>query len=661
MRTALLQIAAGVLMAWLAGRAAAPIASATAPAPVAAPVAASATASATAPGPAAASATAPAPVVLDRPEAVASYSLRATLDPEKHTVVGEGTLRWKNASRVPQRELYVHLYLNGFKSRKSLFLRTPMADFRGDERVSALGGIDVKRFAVREMSGVDVWPAGRPTTPGDPDDETDIRVELPRAVEPGEGITVELAWESRLPSISLRTGHLGRFHMVGQWFPKLARLEPDGRWAHFAFHRLSEFYADFGDYDVTVDVPEGYEVGATGRLEREARAGGRVERRFVQEGVHDFAFAAWDAFRERRETTADGIAIRCLFPPGSERAAELEIASARFGLSFFGDAFGRYPYGTLTIVHPPEGAEEAGGMEYPTLITTGGAWYLPYTGVRFAETVTIHELAHQWFYGLVATDEHRYPFLDEGLTSYAEIEAMRALHGPSSAFGALGLTLDTAALKRAIALLGGQNAPIAQPASAFLSGRDYGALVYSRTAMLLETLSGVYGGGVIRGAIGRYARENRFRHPGPEALLAAVREDAGEGAAEALRAGLFERAWVDYAIDGVEREGGDAGAAHRGYALVRRRGTLVLPVEVELRAADGSSQRVRWDARETAARIPYEGDSPLVGAVIDPEQRVLLDQDLTNNARRFRVERFAPRVLDLASFAAGAALWVVTP
>lgn len=662
MRTALLQVTGGLLLALIAGRISAlpslPIGSPSSAAPGAQ---ASASPAWTAPAPAEAAPT------LAHAEPVASYTLRATLDPEQHTVVGEGTLRWKNASRIEQRELYVHLYLNGFKSRRTVFVRTPIEGFRGDEELRAFGRIDVKRFAVREMDGADVWPPGRPTTLGDPEDETDIRVELPRPVAPGEAITVDLAWESRLPSIKLRTGHFGRFHMVGQWFPKVARLEPDGRWAHFPFHRLSEFYADFGAYDVTVDTPEGFEVGATGRLDRELRAGGRVERRFVQEDVHDFAFAAWDGFRERRAVTDDGIAIRCLYPEGSDRAADVEIASARFGLARFGEAFGRYPYGTLTIVHPPDGAEEAGGMEYPTLITTGGSWYSSIVGARFLEAVTLHELAHQWFYGLVATDEHRFPFLDEGLTSYAELDAMRALFGPSSASGALGLPLDLGAVQRADALSGGHNAPIAQAAPEFLSGGDYGALVYGRVAMLLEMLGGAYGEGVLRRAIGRYARENRFRHPGPEALLAAVREEAGEGAAEALRVGLFERGWVDFAVSGFESKAVEAGgvpgapSTYEGHVLVRRQGTLVVPVDVELRTEDGGVRRVRWEARESAAHIPYAGPARLSGAVIDPDRRVLLDEDLTNNARREGGSVLASRVLDQASFAAGVALWAIAP
>ncbi|WP_438019534.1 M1 family metallopeptidase [Sorangium sp. So ce315] len=696
MRTAL-QAAVGLLLALLAARTGASLVSTIAlgapapppapadaarPAPAAALAAPSPDAALAAPSPdAALAAPSPDAALAARADPIASYTLRATLDPAQHTMRGEGTLVWRNASRAPQRELFVHLYLNGFKSPRTAFLRTPVGGFRGNEILHDYGKIQVTRFAVREMGGADVWPQGTPTTPGDPDDETDIRVELPQPVAPGDAITIDLAWDADLPSLALRTGHHGSFHMVGQWFPKIARLEPDGTWAHFPYHRLSEFYADFGAYDVTVDVPEGFTVGATGRLVEEQRRGGRAVRRFVQEDVHDFAFAAWDRFLEMRATTDDGVAIRCLYPAGNEREAALEIDLVRFGLSHLGAAFGRYPYDTLTIVHPPEGAEEAGGMEYPTLITTGGSWLWPALGVRFVEAVTMHELAHQWFYGLVATNEHRHPFLDEGLTTYAEADALRARYGAGSAARLLGIEIDLLAQYRAGAIASGHNGAVAQPAPAFVDGEDYAGLAYLRPAVLLATLAGVYGEDVVRRAVGRYARENRFRHPGPEALLDAVRREAGDEAAEALRAGLFDRAWVDYtvatfrswraddeaagapadaAVD-APHEGGREAPAYRGYAVVRRRGSLVLPVDVELHGAGGRVQRIRWPARESVARIPYAGASPLVAVVIDPDHRVLLDEDLANNARRLDPDVLAPAVLSRVSFGVGLALTLLGP
>lgn len=590
-------------------------------------------------------------------DAITSYTLRARLDPERHTLEGEGTITWRNASSVPQRELWVHLYLNAFESERTVFLRTSRAGFRGARR-GGTGSIEVTRFDVRQMG--DVWPT-QATTPGDPEDRTDIRVELLREVEPGETIEIDVAWKARLPAVTLRTGYKDSFHMVAQWFPKLARLEPDGRWAHFPFHPFSEFYADYGNYDVTIDLPESFDVGATGALAEETRAEGRVVRRYRQGDVHDFAFAAWDRFKEKT-VVAGEVTLRCLYPPGFDAAAETELDAARFGLAHFGARYGRYPYETLTIVHPPPGAEEAGGMEYPTLITTGGDWYAPFTGVRELEVLTIHELGHQWFYGLVGTNEHAHPFLDEGLTSYAEAEAMEARFPNASAASTLGLRVDLLAIYRAGAV--GEVAhhgPIDRPAPEFATGSDYTRLIYFRTATLLTTLERVYGAEVVQRAIGRYARRYRFAHPGPEQLLQAVGEVVGRDAEEQLRAALSLDGWVDYAVDELRSEARPRAGAWRGDVLVRRMGTLSFPVDVDLVGADDSVTRVRWDGRESTTRIAYRGTSRLVGAVVDPARRVLLDERLDNNARALAPPLYAPRVLEVGAFVSALGLSLLAP
>jgi len=648
----LLQIAAGLCLAGLAGLTVPPPAHADDPAPPAPPAAG-----------------APIGPVFDRDEAMApaadpvtSYTLHATLDPVKHTVEGRGSIVWRNASRVPQQEVWVHLYLNAFKSARTVFMRFPDAEsFRGGGSPTAWGSIAVTQLALHE-GGTDLWAGADKTSPGDPDDETDIRVPLPKPVAPGDSVQLDVAFTSQLPSLLFRTGYLDGFHMVAQWFPKLARLEPDGRWAHFTFHHLSEFYADFGDYDVTVDAPADMVIGATGKPAGEVRLGDRTARRFVQTSVHDFAFTAWSKFQEITALSRGGVALRLLFPPGFDEAAAVELDSVRFGLDHLGAAFGRYPYPNLTVVHPPPGAEEAGGMEYPTLITTGGPWYLPWTGARFLDVVTVHELGHQWFYGLVATDEHAWPFLDEGLNSYAEVDTMEALSPGASGFTGRGLSLGISAFNRTGAAEHERDAPVAQAAPDFASGRDYGALVYQRTATILETLANVYGQDTIRRAVGRYTRRYRFQHPVPDDLLQAVREVAGDDAAVQLRAALFDRATVDYAVDDIRSTAEDApGTGYTGSALVRRRGALRFPVDVDFFGADGGVQRVRWEAEESAARLPYRGPSALVAVVIDPEHRILLDDDLSNNARKTSPSRVSGGVLDRLSFLVEALLAGILP
>jgi hypothetical protein len=320
----------------------------------------------------------------------------------------------------------------------------------------------------------------------------------------------------------------------------------------------------------------------------------------------------------------------------------------------------------LTVVHPPEAAGDSGGMEYPTLITTGGAWYTPFTGARAIEAVTIHELGHQWFYGLFANDEHRFPFLDEGLNSYAEHSSLGARYGSGSAFSGFGLTIAHEALSRAIATARGADEPIAQGASDFFSFRSLGAIVYDRTASLFSTFERVYGKRPLEQAFQDYTAFARFRHPVPQDLIEAVRGRLGDAAAKNLERALFERASVDYLVRDVQSAASDPRAgvfdqangrhtvprselrppAHWvGRAIVLRHGTLELPVQIELDFDDGHRERRDWNGSGTHYTVTCEGPAKLIGVVIDPERRVLLDDDLSNNAASSE-DRGAPRSLE---------------
>jgi len=622
------------------------------------------------------------------PAKVVGYTLRAKLDPAAHTVHGEGTVAWTNVSTRPVSELWLHLYLNGFKNQSSVFMREPVGGFRGSTIPPDWGTIDVRRLTwVDGAERRELWGGAELRRPND-EDETDARVPLPREIAPGETVTLEVVWDDKLPAVVERTGYDGSFHMVAQWFPKLAKIEPDGTFAHFPFHHLGEFYADYGSYDVTLDVPEAFVIGATGpATEAKVEAGRRIERH-VQDDVHDFAWTAWDRFQTRKETI-DGVDVTILYPPGYEGHAERELATMRFALPFYGARYGKYPYGVLTLVHPPAGAPEAGGMEYPTLITTGGASYVA-EGVNLVELVTIHEFGHQYFYGLLASHETKWPFLDEGLNSYAEGDAMEAWKGKCSAVDRLGVCVGDTEGHAERARHFTHDDRVAQPSYAFGTGNSYGALVYSRTATILETLSRVYGPEVMKRALGVYARKFRFKHPVPDDLVATFRAEMGAEAAEVLRAALFDKGWVDFAVAQVASrtahapagifdvagkretvpEGRVTAGKYTGWALVTRRGTLKLPVDIRLVAEDGSTTDVRWDesavlpeATRDTFRVPYSGASPLKSVLVDPHRKVLLDQDPENDFATApgRGSAGAPRTLERATYWAEIVLGAIAP
>lgn len=583
-----------------------------------------------------------------RPPHRIRYELSARLDEVAHSVSGSGHVSWTNGARVATDRLYLHLYLNAFRDRETLFFRSPFLRARGGRLPARFGRMEIDELDVHDAAGRCIPTQLAMHSPGDPHDATDLRVDLGRPIAPGEKLRIDVSWRSILPSLTDRTGFSDDFHFVGQWFPKLARLEDDGQWAHFAFHPHGEFYADFADYDVRLDVDADAIVGATGTRVSEERHGRRRKLHYRAQSVIDFAWTAWPGFRERNVRVGD-VAVRLLHPPGHQTNAEATLDAIRFALPHFESRYGAYPLDELTIVHPPRHAEEAGGMEYPGLITTGGPWHATWWS-RAVQSVTVHELGHQWFHGLLASNEPRYPFLDEGLTTYAEMLASTEQWGAASAASLPGgFTLSLEAVHRQNARAAAAHLPIGMAAAEFPTFRDLGGLVYSRTALLLKTLANVYGPERMQRALASYASDQRYRHPRPSDLFAALERELGRAAADSARRAVLHGASVDYSVGSLrwatlpatrERTGeagttpGESSAPRiRSRVVVHRSGDLTFPVWVTLTTRAGESVRQRWDGQDEFVSLLHDGDSPVVTAVVDPDHQVLLDDDLLNNAK----------------------------
>jgi hypothetical protein len=611
------------------------------------------------------------PGSLAQPEIVASYTLRARLDADAHTVDGSGTLRWRNPSRRPVDELCFHLYLNAFRNSASSWLRR--AD---DERLAILApdGWGWIELASLEADGLNLLGDLRYVAPddGNPEDRTVARVPLPRPVAPGESLEISLAWTSQLPRAVARTGYRGDYNLVAQWFPKLGVIEEDGDWSCHQFHRSSEFYADYGNYDVTLTVPRRYVVGATGRRVSETVQDGEATLRYVQDGVHDFAWTAWPDFVEGRRTfhhpELPQVEIRLLMAPETSRFAGRYGDALVNALRLFGEWYGPYPYSTLTMVDPPWGAEATGGMEYPTFITTGSRWLSPLPG-QDPEGVTVHEFGHQFFYGLLASDEVQESWLDEGINTYATARVMDAAYGPETwSFRTWGIPwvfrgvvrehpLDTSAryFRRP------SSDPVTRTTWGYLDRDSYRYQTYSKTSLLLAQLERLVGAPAMRRAMRDYTAEWRFRHPSTEDFVRSLSRSLGRDLTPYFAQTLGSAAVLDYAVEsvstrprrgpvGVFGEGDDRQVTADGEALpgfesevvVRRLGGVRLPVVTELAFAGGERARVRWDGEERWVRFRVTGPR-LLHAEVDPDRTLLMDVDRLNDSRRVEPDRRASR------------------
>lgn len=644
---------------------------------------------------------------------VVRYDIQATLDPVKHTIDGKQKLTWRNRSAEPVCAVYLHLYLNAFESAGSTFMteqRNLSFSFRsdvpiedGDWGYSKLNRVQQNGQAVRWSF---VQPDGGPST-----DRTVVKLELPQPVAPGASTTLDIDFFNQLPRVTARTGYFGTFHLVAQWFPKIGVLELPGergatapRWNVHEFHMHSEFYADFGEYDVRITVPKGYTVGATGEevpveggsapVERD----GKVTHRFVQNDVHDFAWTADNRYAKPLLGTYEGpgspkVTVRVLYPPEYESNAQPALQATIDSLAYFSRTLGPYPYKTVTVVIPPFNANEAGGMEYPTFFTASSYKKVePDTLARYGlDFVTIHEFGHGYFYGILASNEFEEPMLDEGLNEYWDQRMLRErkqrVHLTTPWLKRIGFapSLDGFDGERLEAMTGNPADALGQNSWDRMSSGSYGT-VYSRTATTMHDLEQRVGKAALERAFKLYYARWKFRHPSIADFRQALIE--GTGRREVVEQIFAQQVYATRKVDDriadfssvetlpvpgyVERNGKrievtsealdkavedkrkawkdkhpkakkDEGPfPYRTTVLVRRDGADV-PQVLRVTFADGSRETVRWGGTQPWHRFSWVKHSKAVSAQLDPDRSINLDSNKLDDGRTLESDRSATR------------------
>ncbi len=636
-------------------------------------------------------------------EHIVAYRIRAELDAARKTVAGHQTLTWRNTSPDTIRELQFHLYLNAFQNEKSSFMRESGGELRGDQASKDdWGYIEVQHMQI--PGGADLTHSIRFIHPDDDnaDDQTVAAVALPQPVDPGQSITLNIDFLSKLPKVFARTGYRNDFFMVGQWFPKIGvyekagdRYATIGAWNCHQFHADTEFYADYGVYDVTLTVPSNYIVGATG-VQQSATEDSQHQRktlRFYQEDVHDFSWTASPHFI-RTERTFDP--SREVSPAEENETAKLlgiPIASVKLkpvsmillmqpenawqtarhyralenALKWFGLWYGAYPYETITMVDPPFGAAGAGGMEYPTLITAGTPWW-PETGGTDPEGVVVHEFGHQYWYGMVGSNEFEESWLDEGFNTYSTGKVIDRAYGPqeldfhlfriplSRFLGLPRMTQDT--LNRSVYLHYGKFDPVVRNGWQYFSTFSYGVNSYMRPAIVLRTLENYLGSPVMARIMRAWFERYRFHHPTSRDFQNLVNEVSGRDMNWFFDQFVWGTNWLNYKVDGVssdklelqlgsyvengkritltesdaERQKDKGKDEYRLVVKLKREGEAVFPVEVKLTYENGQVEWRNWDGRDRWVKWEWTGKSKLARVEIDPQHKILLDGSFADNS-----------------------------
>lgn len=602
---------------------------------------------------------------------IVDYRIQVKLLPETKGLDGRETLTWLNDALVPVSELQFHLYLNAFKNNRSTFIKESGGTHRGfkvDE--DNWGYITVKSLRIKE--GEDLTSRLEFIQPddGNPDDQTVMRVPLPAPVNPQEEITLEIEFEAKLPRVFARSGFADDFYMVGQWFPKLG-VNQDGVWNCHQYHQNSEFFADYGVFEVEITVPKGFLVGATGERTKERDNGdGTVSYTHYQEDVHDFAWTAcpdFVAFRERftlEDPPVDTEMILLVHRQHLNQKPRL-LDSLKKGLEFYSRAYGPYPYRTVTLVDPPIKALAAGGMEYPTLFTTMSISFMP-KGLRMPEMVTIHEFGHGYWYGIVGSNEFEEAWLDEGINSYSEMKAMDHYYGPGRSMIDLGpMKIGDADYQRLQFIPIFAWDPIVKKSWEFVSGGRYSSNVYSKAAITLKTLENHLGGEVMARVMRTYYERWKFRHPTTGDFIAVAEDVSGRDLGWFFDQFLKRAGSVDYAVSSVRsREeaeplgfyGGELLAPkpgksgeekegekiYRNEVVVQRKGEFVFPQEILVTFENGEEIREEWDGRDKWRRFVYRRPVKLKSARLDPENKILLDVNFFNNSKVMKPDPASP-------------------
>jgi len=630
------------------------------------------------------------PVIFEKPLSprLANYAIDVRLDTANRTLEGTEVVTWHNRAGDIITEIQFHLYLNAFRNNKATLFDESGGTIRdiGFDQDSGWGYIEITRIAL--PSGQDVTDRMRFIRP-DNDSEADktvMSLPLPQPLPPGDSVTLRIDFSAKLPTPPVRAGAKGEYYFAGQWFPKVG-VYIDGAWNCHQYHANSEFFADFGVYDVRITVPKEDIVGATG-LEAGVTVNddGTATHYYHAEDVHDFAWAASPEFVEFTGDTQD-VAIRLLMQPDRVSLAPRYLSAAKAAVAYFQEWIGDYPFPNLTIIDPRRGAVNSGGMEYPTLFTAIGLYGMP-DGIRLIEATIVHEFAHGYWQHLVATNEFEESWLDEGLATYSEAKIMNDLYGPQGdVVDVIGLRINVQTVDRWQYLGYPDRDPVARYAWKYYSDMSYVVNSFYKPAIMFSTLENYLGEDTMREILHTYYERWRFRHPKTQDLVDVANEVSGQNLGWFFNQAIYSNAVLDYGVSWVSSKKVDSG---RGYDFtmqpfdenktndtvktessgeekdtdttlflsrvkVRRLGSFTFPVDVEIKFDDGESVREAWDGKDTWTEFRYTRPAKLVSATVDPDGKIPLDVNLTNNSRTIEskgagVAKLCLRVLFWAQF-----------
>ncbi len=584
---------------------------------------------------------------------IVHYEIEAKYDAAKHSVDADEVLTYHNVTGQALDHFPFHLYQNAFQ---------PKATFVRDSKLMGSRDVnyaewDEKYYGAEDIKSLEVVGQGDLTQnlqfiapdDGNKDDKTVVDLKLAKPIPNGQFVQFKIKFQTKFPETQARSGWKRDFLLGGQWFPKVGVFW-HGAWNCHQYHNTTEFFADFGVYDVKLTVPQNEVIGASGvEMSNVNNPDGTKTVTYHGDDIHDFAWTVSPRYKVLEGTYQSQmgpIKLRYLMQPAHWSQAERHDKITRETLDRFEKFYGPYPYKTLTVVDPEPGSA-AGGMEYPTFITGDTTWFAP-EGFRLVEVVVEHEFGHQYWYGMVATNEFEDAWMDEGINSYTEVKVLDSIFGRNTSVMDLGgITLGERQEQRVSYIGVADRDPMAQNAYSYVGMNSYGGITYGKTASVLLTLEGIIGKDTMAKAMQTYFMKYRFTHPVKEDFLKTIEEVAGKDLHwyfnqavygsnvldyEILSVNSFPVNWYEEKKDKKADKKAKDDTVYQSYVTVHRKEDFVMPVDVEVKFDNGEEVRERWDGQSRWTRFGYQKKAKVVSAEIDPDHTVQLDRNDFNNS-----------------------------
>lgn len=510
------------------------------------------------------------------------YTMDVNMDVTNHQYSGRQSIVYCNNSPDSLKQLYYHLYFNAFQPGSSMDLRSRTIedpDPRVGGRIAQLSPAEQGFLHVEKMkvNGKEVRVL---------ENETILEVALDKPIAPGAKAKIELEFKGQVPLQIRRSGRMnaeGIDYSMSQWYPKLCEYDADG-W-HPNPYIGREFYGVWGDFNVNITIDKSFVVAGTGLLQNAQEIGygyideNKVKRpntdkltwKFKAQNVHDFVWAADPEYVHTTAQVPDGPMLHFFYKndPGYadnwKNATELVVK----GFQFLSTHFGKYPYPVYSIIQGGDG-----GMEYPMATLITGNRKLP-----SLVGVTIHEAAHSWYQGVLATNESLYPWMDEGFTSYASTETMAHLfvgrmpgdHADAYS-GYIGIVRE------------GKEEALDTHADHYITNYAYGTASYNKGEVYLAQLAYIIGQQALDKTLLNYFEKWKFKHPTALQFLHEAELTSGQVLDWYHEYFVQTTKTIDYAITEVR------GTENKTTVSIQRKGLMPMPIDVEVTYKDGSKE-----------------------------------------------------------------------